>query len=45
MKTENKKILVYALLAIILIVFVGFLGYYFGFLGTVYNVMIPQTFS
>ena len=45
MKTENKKILVYALLVIILIVFVGFLGYYFGFLGTVYNVMMPQTFS
>jgi len=45
METENKKIFVYALLVIIAIVFIGFLGYYFGFLRAIYNVMIPQTFS
>ena len=45
METENKKIFVYALLVIIAIVFIGFLGYYFGFLGTIYKIMIPQTFS
>lgn len=45
METENKKIFTYALLVIIAIVLIGFLGYYFGFLGTIYKVMMPQTFS
>lgn len=45
METENKKILAYALLVITFIVAIGFLGYYFGFLGAIYNVMMPQTFS
>jgi cytochrome c biogenesis protein CcdA len=45
MKTENKKVFLYALLILIVIIFIGFLGYYFGFLGTIYKVMVPQTFS
>ena len=45
MEKENKKVLLYALLILIVIIFIGFLGYYFGFLGTIYKVMMPQTFS
>ena len=45
MEKENKKIFAYALLVIIFIAAIGFLGYYFGFLGAIYNVMMPQTFS
>jgi len=32
-------------LVIIAIILIDFLGYYFGFLGFIYNVMMPQTFS
>ncbi len=45
MQKENKRILVYTLLIIAFLVAMGFVGYYFGFLGTIYNVMMPQTFS
>ena len=45
MEAENKKLLVYTLLVILAIAFIGFLGYSFGFLGFIYNVMMPQTFS
>lgn len=45
MEAENKKLVVYTLLVIIAIILIGFLGYYFGFLGFIYNVMMPQTFS
>ena len=45
MEQESKKIFGYVSLIIIVIIFIGFLGYYFGFLGAIYNVMMPQTFS
>lgn len=45
MQTDNKKLIIYALLIITALIFVGFLGYYYGFLGAIYNVLMPQTFS
>ena len=45
METENKKLLLYTLIVLAVIILVGFLGYYFGFLGFIYNLMMPQTFS
>ncbi len=45
METENKRLIVYSLFILAAVIGVGFLGYYFGFLGFIYNVMMPQTFS
>lgn len=45
MKKENKKIYAYVLFVILFMVIIGFLGYYFGFLGVIYKIMVPQTFS
>lgn len=45
MRKGNKNILAYALLIIIIIVLLGFLGYYFGFLGAIYKVIMPEAFS
>lgn len=45
METENKKLMAYTFLIIITLIAVGFLGYYYGFLGAIYKVMMPRTFS
>jgi len=45
METENKKLLVYSLFILAAVIGIGFFGYYFGFLGAIYNVMMPQAFS
>lgn len=37
--------MVYTFLIIIALVSIGFLGYYYGFLGAIYKVIMPQTFS
>jgi len=42
MESENKKLLIYSLCVLVVVVLVGFLGYYFGFLGAIYKVMIPE---
>jgi len=42
MESENKKLLIYSLCVLVVVVLVGFLGYYFGFLGAIYKVMMPE---
>ncbi|MBI2669214.1 hypothetical protein HYX14_05210 [Candidatus Woesearchaeota archaeon] len=42
MGSENKKLLIYSLYVLVAVVLIGFLGYYFGFLGAIYNVMMPE---
>lgn len=45
METENRKLVLYTLLILGALLTLGFLGYYFGFLGAIYKVMMPQAFS
>lgn len=45
METENKKLILYTLLILGVLLSLGFLGYYFGFLGAIYKVIMPQAFS
>ncbi len=40
----NRNVL-YFIVALIVLIVIGFIGYYFGFLRFIYNVMIPETFS
>ncbi|MBI4451018.1 hypothetical protein HY642_03520 [Candidatus Woesearchaeota archaeon] len=39
---EKQKPLLYALVTIVVLVALGFIGYYVGFLGAVYKVMMPE---
>lgn len=41
----KKSALFYFFTALFTLILIGFLGYYFGFLGFIYNVMMPEAFS
>lgn len=41
----RKPALFYFFLALLALMLIGFLGYYFGFLGFIYNVMMPEAFG
>lgn len=43
--STSKLALLYFFFALLALIIVGFLGYYFGFLGFIYNVMIPEVFG
>lgn len=45
METENKKLILYTIFIIIALISLSFLGYYYGFLGAIYKVIMPQAFS
>ena len=45
MDKDNRKLLGYSLVILTVAIAIGFFGYYFGFLGAIYNVMMPQAFS
>ncbi len=45
LKMKSTRDLVYFLLALIALILVGYIGYSFGFLGFIYNVMMPNLFS
>lgn len=42
---NNTKTVFNFLVALVIIILVGFVGYYFGFLGFIYNVMMPEAFG
>jgi cytochrome c-type biogenesis protein len=42
---KDKSRAIYFVIAILALAIFGLIGYYFGFLGFIYNVMIPGTFS
>ncbi len=42
---KNNKNITYFVISLIILIGIGFLGYYFGFLRFIYNVMIPEAFS
>ncbi len=44
-RIENSSQIFYFILAILILLAIGFLGYYFGFLGFIYNVMMPEALS
>lgn len=43
--STSKSPIFYFVLALLALIILGFLGYYFGFLGFIYNVMMPEAFG
>lgn len=44
-KTESQNQIAYFILAILVLLVIGFIGYRFGFLGFIYNVMMPNALA
>ena len=45
MINNRLRSIFYAVMLLAILIFIAFLGYYFGFLGFISNVMMPETFS